>query len=176
MNSRTMLALPVIVRGQLLCRLPLCDATALVLADAILESDAERRTKKLRAALAVDPALAVWAILNASARTASRTSAGNDKLTINGLADLLSAKLPQLLDRLVDQKTLEMANDQHRKLSELVAISVGVAYQIARTDRLEDIVERPDFLGACRVDGRSGSPGRSAIKHRLRSRSIGRYA
>ena len=148
MNSRTMLALPVIARGQLLCRLPLCDATALMLADAILESDAERRTKELRAALAVDPALAVWAILNASARIASRTSAGNDKLTISGLADLLSTKLPHLLEPVVDQRTLEMSNDQHRKLSELVAISVGVAYQIARTDRLEDILERPDFLGA----------------------------
>src|SRR5215813_12589684 len=98
MNSRTMQALPVVTNGKLRCRLPVCDATALVLADALVESDGERRSRKLCAALVLDPALAVWAILSVLVRHATGTSTGlavDEKWNVQSLAEMLSAKLPR---------------------------------------------------------------------------------
>ena len=62
MTSRTMLTLPALVHGSAAWRLPLCDATAMTLAGALVETDLARRAAGLAETLIVDPAFAVWTV------------------------------------------------------------------------------------------------------------------
>ncbi len=62
MKSRTMLSLPRIVHGAGRWTLPLCDATALALAGALVDESNSARVDKLVGAIVADPALAVWSV------------------------------------------------------------------------------------------------------------------
>ncbi|HEY2759980.1 MAG TPA: HAMP domain-containing sensor histidine kinase, partial [Pirellulales bacterium] len=151
MYWRTMLALPVMIGGKLKCQLPLCDATALVLADALVGRDRERCRLMLREALVVDPALAVWAVLNSTKKPAVSSQIGSSraaKLVIDDFVNMLSTELPRLLAPIQRVTIIELSDEHHRRFAELVAESVGAAYQIARTDQINDLAIEPGFLSA----------------------------
>src|SRR5262245_9329136 len=124
MNSRMMLTLPVVIDGKLRCRLPLCDASALIVADVLVEGDRERRVLKLSEALIADPALAVWAILNCAVRPAEKVAIRPlviEKLAINDLVVILAVELPWLLSYLTQESIVEVSDERHRRFAELIA-------------------------------------------------------
>src|SRR5438874_1547045 len=131
MTSSTMLSLPVVVQHRVCWRLPLCDASALALAGALVESDPAKCATQLANTLAADPALAVWAVLAYSldmVRQQSVELSGDNHLSIAELAHWLSSRLIKLLDQL-DNENIALSDEQHGRFAALVAESAAAAFQ-----------------------------------------------
>ena len=132
MISRSMLSLPAVAQGSACWQLPLCDATALALANAAVESNAHRRAEQLAVILASDPALAVWSVsrwaLNSKVGSSDRAAAGA-ALSISILADWLSPRLEKLLDWDDNEHLIKVTEEQYGRYAALVAESVGAAYE-----------------------------------------------
>src|SRR5260221_12806863 len=124
MTSFAMLSLPVVVQHRVCWRLPLCDASALALAGALVESDPAKCASQLANGLAADSALAVWAVLAFSLDVAREPSGAysGGTLSIAALADWLSCRLITLLDRL-DNENIALSDEQHGRFAALVAES-----------------------------------------------------
>jgi signal transduction histidine kinase len=125
-------------------RLPLCDATAMTLAAAVVEQDDKRREMMLADALRVDPALAIWAVLGWVGNRSSAGDAG-DELTIARVAQSLA---PQLIDVLAEciVKAFDLSKDDRGKFSSLAAESVRAANEIARGLSPRELIDEPRYL------------------------------
>lgn len=156
MTSYTLLSLPVVVQKRVLWRLPLCDASALAMACAAVESDSMIRAAQLADVLAADPALAVWAVLSYSlddARDQLRPLVDSDKLTISTLAHWLSSRFIVLfceraIEGTVHDRLISLSAEQHGQFAALVAETAGAAYQTIHATSSSDVRTAPEFLSA----------------------------
>ena len=121
MKSRMMLALPALIHGGGRWTLPLCDATALAVAGALVDDSDSSRAAKLSAALIVDPAFAVWVVFHERRAT----------LSIDSLAVSLAGRLIDLLDQ-PDAGPITFSADHHGRFAALVAESVATASETTR--------------------------------------------
>ena len=125
-------------------RLPLCDATAMTLATATVEQDANRCEAMLAGALRVDPALAIWAVLCCSNERSQDESSGAS-LTISAVARWLAPRLVVLLaERVV--KAFDLSKDDRGKFSSLVAESVRAANEVTRGLLAREVIDEPRYL------------------------------
>src|SRR5438093_1490556 len=97
MSARSLLSLPALVHDSTRWQLPLCDATAQALTAALCETDIERRAALLTKALAVDPALAVWAVWHWARELAANQQTAST-LSIATLGQWLAQRLHVSLD------------------------------------------------------------------------------
>src|SRR5689334_1063293 len=95
MNSRTMLSLPPLTFGEAEYCLPMCDATAIEVLGAIVESDPGRAVSQLCSTMAMDPAFAVWAVC-CNVFGARDNSAADRPNTVFALANWLGPQLMNL--------------------------------------------------------------------------------
>jgi signal transduction histidine kinase len=145
MTSHTVLTLPAIIHGSSQWRLPLCDATVLSLACATVQETIETRAAHLSAALAVDPAFAVWAVWQATRESAQGKQTVVPQ-SIDALARWLSPRLLQLFDWQKTTSTVEVSAEQHGRFAALVAESVAAAHEAARSLGSNDLASEPIYL------------------------------
>src|SRR5689334_15037185 len=103
-------------------RLPLCDATAMTLAAAVVEQDMKRREAMLADALRVDPALAIWAVLY-RANEGLQNESAHGELSVLRVANWLAPKLIDLLAECV-VKVFDLSKEDRGAFSSLAAESV----------------------------------------------------
>src|ERR1700690_827038 len=136
MNSRSTLSLPTLSHESSRWRLPLCDATAMTLASAAVDI-AENISARLSAALAVDPALAIWTVWQSN-RESAKHEQSDSPPSIASLAQWLAPRLLRLLDWQTETPTFEVSADQRGRYVALVAESVAAAHQAVRSLGRED--------------------------------------
>ncbi len=146
MTTRTLLTLPTVVEGSVRWQLPVCDATTLALVDAALQ-DPAARAALLEAALAIDPALAIWTVWHATVEIAQQKSATVPQ-TLNSLVHWFAPRLFSLLDWKTDPQSREVTADEHGRYAALVAESVCAAHDAVRTLGSQAVSVEPNFLAA----------------------------
>jgi signal transduction histidine kinase len=147
MTSRTMLTLPPLVDGSAEWRLPLCDATAMALAGALIETDLAKRAAGLIEILKIDPAFAVWAV-SSTALDAANSSRQSSLLSIVEIAKRLSPRLNQSLCWPDTPPTISFTTEQHGRFAALVAESVPAARESVRGLPADEAIEEPRYLAA----------------------------
>jgi signal transduction histidine kinase len=153
MTSRTLLCLPAITHDARQWRLPLCDATAVALLEALTNSSDPSRATCLCAALAVDPALAVWSVWQAAQVWPTNSLTGQREASdfprsIASLSAWLSPRLLALLDWHNAPATMEVLTDQQGQFAALVAESSNTAQNVVRSTGLQDVCSEPIYLAA----------------------------
>ena len=137
MNHRTMLCLPPLVHGAGCWRLPLCDATAMALANALVESNGTARTANLAAILASDPALAVWTVSRWASNRPAEVPTAFEQTSLAEIAAWLSPRLAELLDWSACEPAMNLPGDRHGRFAALVAESVGAAHKATNSSGTE---------------------------------------
>jgi hypothetical protein len=171
MNERAMLCLPDVSIGEHRFRLPLCDATAMLLAGALLEHDLAKRANQLAAALVADPAFAIWAVLktlpidthSTNVETSTLPLLGEragvrgtkaeknfQQLSISALSAHLSAQLLALLFAKSDNHfhPVVLPAEAHGRCAALVAESVSSAQEALRLHGSGEALAEPIYLAA----------------------------
>jgi signal transduction histidine kinase len=118
-------------------RLPLCDASAMTLAVAVLERDVQQREATLVDALRVDPALAIWAAL--SCREA------NNQTTVKSLVEWLAPRLNDLLTANI-AKAFDLSSEDRGRFAALAAESVRAASEVTRGLAKAESIAEPRYL------------------------------
>jgi signal transduction histidine kinase len=142
--EKSMLALRVNTSDAGELRLPLCDSTAMALAAAVVEQDANQREAMLADALRIDPALAIWAVFGWTRGSAERESA-DASLTISTIGRWLAPRLIDMLSECV-VKAFDLSKDDRGKFSSIVAESVRAANEVTRGMSVRDLVDEPRYL------------------------------
>lgn len=145
--TRTLLSLPALVHDSARWQLPLCDATAQALTAALCETDGQRRATLLTKTLALDPALAVWAVWHKARELAAGQQTENT-LSIATLGQWLAQRLHVLLDWKTDKPIIEVSADQYGRFAALLAESVAAAHDALRTAGTSDLNTEPLYLAA----------------------------
>src|ERR1051326_7109214 len=101
MHARTMLTLPPIM-GRYDCALPLCDATAMAIAMALVDKG---NLGALASSMASDPPFAIWCVAASTPKT-------ERERTIDSLVHALEERLPSLLVW-TGLATTTFTSDQH---------------------------------------------------------------
>ncbi len=137
-----MLSLPRIVHGAGRWTLPLCDATALALAGALVDESNSAREGKLVAAIVADPALAVWSV--------DRFAAGEPSGGSTSARSIAEWLAPRLIDVLQwpEAPLVTFTAQQHGQFAALVAESVAAASEVCRALGDGDATAHPDQLAA----------------------------
>ena len=146
MNHRTMLCLPPLVHGAGCWRLPLCDATAMALANALVEPDSTARTATLAATLAADPALAVWTVSHWASNRPAEVPTAFEQASLEELAAWLSPRLAELLDWSSCEPAMNLPGDRHGRFAALVAESVGTACRATGSSGTEESTRSSVYL------------------------------
>jgi signal transduction histidine kinase len=138
MNHRTMLCLPPLVQGAGCWRLPLCDATAMELANALVEPYGTPRAANLAAILTSDPALAVWTVCHWASNRPTEVQTAFERTSLEEIADWLSPRLAELLDWSTCEPVMNLSSDRHGRFAALVAESVGAARKATGSSGTEE--------------------------------------
>jgi signal transduction histidine kinase len=138
MQPRTMLSLPPIA-GACECALPLCDATAMAIATVAVD---ERNVGPLAAALAADPAFAIWSVC-----ALADSQAAEPPLTIDSLTNWIARRLLDLL-QWPGSPIVTFSPEQNSQFAALVAESVATAREAARAAAANDLAAEPRYLAA----------------------------
>jgi signal transduction histidine kinase len=146
MASSTMLALPPLTIDSTQWRLPLCDATAMELAQILAEPSATQRTARFAAVLFVDPSLAIWA------RLCAATCGSNDPTRqmldrIPPLAQWLAVESLTQSDLWTAVRAGSFTADAANQFAALVAESVSMAREATRGFPHDFAVMQPLYLG-----------------------------
>ncbi len=146
MNHRTMLCLPPLVHGAGCWRLPLCDATAMALANALVEPYGTARTSNLAANLAMDPALAVWTVRHWASNRPAEVPTAFEQTSLEEIAAWLSPRLTELLDWSSCEPAMNLSGDRHGRFAALVAESVGAARRATGSSGTEESTRTSVYL------------------------------
>ncbi|MCC7085751.1 MAG: HAMP domain-containing histidine kinase [Pirellulales bacterium] len=147
MSAAQIFTLPPVVLDAVDWRLPLCDATAMDLAQALVEPDTSRQATRLAAALAIDPALAIWARLSAASQQRTPCERSNlDRMP--PLAEWLSAHLIDFIAAPAAASIEGCSPEQLSQFAALVAESVGKARAATRGFPYEFAILQPQYLAA----------------------------
>jgi signal transduction histidine kinase len=153
MPSPSMLALPPLEFDSAQWRLPLCDTTAMDLAQIFVEANVARRAARFAAVLAVDPALAIWARL----RAASFGENGSLRSTLNRIPPLAEWLAVGSLERCNWQSITAVVNfsaDQQGRFASLVAESIGAAREATRGFPYDFAILQPLYLAVVTANWR----------------------
>jgi signal transduction histidine kinase len=107
----------------------------------------ENISARLTAALAVDPALAIWTVWQTTRDSAKREPSDSPH-SIASLAHWLAPRLLHLLDWQAVAPAMEVSADQHSRYAALVAESVAAAHHAVRSLGREDFNFAPEHLAA----------------------------
>ena len=151
MTSRTLLCLPAMKHDASHWWLPLCDATAVALLEALTNNSEQSRADCLCTVLAVDPALAIWSVWQAAQawRTDPPTgqrAASEFPQSIALLGAWLAPRLPALLNWHDAPATMDIPTDQHGRFAALVAESSSAAQNVVRSMSQQDKYSEPIYL------------------------------
>lgn len=144
----SMLSLPPIEVDSVQWRLPLCDATAMDVAQLLVEPTAATRAARWAAALEVDPALAIWGLLCASQQN---NPPGNPERHFTGdriplLAEWLAEHCLDCWSSIAVSAAANFAAEQKSQFAALVAESVAAAREATRGLPHDIAVLQPLYL------------------------------
>jgi signal transduction histidine kinase len=148
MNHRTMLCLPPLVHAAGCWRLPLCDATAMALANALVAPIGTARTANLAAILASDPALAVWTVCHWASDRPAEVPSAFEQTSLVEIAAWLSPRVAELLDWASCEPAMNLPGDRHGRFAALVAESVGTARKATNASGTEESTRSSVYLAA----------------------------
>jgi signal transduction histidine kinase len=146
MPSRTMLALPPLALDSTEWRLPLCDATAMELAQILVEPNSEQRAARFTIALSVDPALAIWARLCAAASSHGSDQPQHTLDRLPPLAEWLASKFLACCTWQLAAPLVNFSAEQQNNFAALVAESVGTAREATRGFPQDFAILQPVYL------------------------------
>ncbi len=138
--------LPPLTAAERSCQLPLSEPTAGALLAAMVAPSDPRIVESLAEALALDPALALWCVLQRAAR---ESVPANDLATIKSLSNWLAKRLPQVVklgagDPQASSSQAPVPDGNPTALAELAAADVAAAELVAST---LDPATDPYYLG-----------------------------